>query len=96
MAHPMPFIVVELGADADPFMLHIDAALAEQEHTLISDRTRAAGTKESAGAETGQPHQSVGGAGQKRSGGPGGGKYLCAARGAPDTGHPYHHAAGYR
>ena len=38
----MPFIVAELGADADPFMLHIYAALAEKERRLISERTRAA------------------------------------------------------
>jgi Resolvase, N terminal domain len=36
------FIVAELGADADPFMLHIYAALAEKERALIADRTRAA------------------------------------------------------
>jgi DNA invertase Pin-like site-specific DNA recombinase len=42
MAHRVPFIVAELGADADPFMLHIYAALAEKERHLISDRTRAA------------------------------------------------------
>jgi DNA invertase Pin-like site-specific DNA recombinase len=42
MAHRVPFIVAELGADADPFMLHIYAALAEKERSLIADRTRAA------------------------------------------------------
>ncbi len=42
MAQRVPFIVAELGADADPFMLHIYAALAEKERTLIADRTRAA------------------------------------------------------
>jgi DNA invertase Pin-like site-specific DNA recombinase len=42
MAHRVPFIVAELGADADPFMLHIYAALAEKERALIADRTRAA------------------------------------------------------
>jgi len=34
------FIVAELGADADPFMLHIYAALAEKERALISRRTK--------------------------------------------------------
>jgi len=34
--------VAELGADADPFMLHIYAALAEKERVMIADRTRAA------------------------------------------------------
>jgi DNA invertase Pin-like site-specific DNA recombinase len=29
MAQRVPFIVAELGADADPFMLHLYAALAE-------------------------------------------------------------------
>ena len=31
MAQRVPFIVAELGADADPFMLHLYAALAEKE-----------------------------------------------------------------
>lgn len=42
MAQRIPFIVTELGADADPFMLHIYAALAEKERALISTRTRIA------------------------------------------------------
>jgi DNA invertase Pin-like site-specific DNA recombinase len=42
MAQKVPFIVTELGADADPFMLHIYAALAEKERRLISERTKAA------------------------------------------------------
>jgi hypothetical protein len=42
MSQRVPFIVAELGADADPFMLHIYAALAEKERRLISERTRAA------------------------------------------------------
>jgi DNA invertase Pin-like site-specific DNA recombinase len=42
MAQRVPFIVTELGADADPFMLHIYAALAEKERRLISTRTKAA------------------------------------------------------
>lgn len=40
MAQRVPFIVAELGADADPFMLHLYAALAEKERALISTRTR--------------------------------------------------------
>jgi DNA invertase Pin-like site-specific DNA recombinase len=40
MQHRTPFIVAELGADTDPFMLHIYAALAEKERRLISQRTR--------------------------------------------------------
>ena len=42
MAQRVPFIVAELGRDADPFMLHLYAALAEKERRLISDRTKAA------------------------------------------------------
>jgi DNA invertase Pin-like site-specific DNA recombinase len=42
MAQRVPFIVTDLGADADPFMLHIDAALAEKERALIASRTKAA------------------------------------------------------
>jgi DNA invertase Pin-like site-specific DNA recombinase len=42
MAQRVPFIVAELGADADPFMLHLYAALAEKERTMISQRTRTA------------------------------------------------------
>jgi DNA invertase Pin-like site-specific DNA recombinase len=40
MSHRTPFIVAELGADADPFMLHLYAALAEKERRLISQRTK--------------------------------------------------------
>ena len=42
MAQRVPFVVAELGVDADPFLLHIYAALAEKERRLISARTRAA------------------------------------------------------
>jgi len=42
MSQRVPFIVAELGPDADPFMLHIYAALAEKERRLISARTTAA------------------------------------------------------
>jgi DNA invertase Pin-like site-specific DNA recombinase len=34
------FIVAELGADVDPFILHLFAALAEKERALIATRTR--------------------------------------------------------
>lgn len=40
MTHRTPFIVAELGADADPFMLHLYAALAEKERAMISRRTK--------------------------------------------------------
>ncbi len=42
MAKRVPFIVAELGADVDPFMLHVYAALAQKERTLIGMRTREA------------------------------------------------------
>ena len=42
MAHRVPFVVAELGADIDPFVLHLFAALAEKERSLISTRTRQA------------------------------------------------------
>jgi DNA invertase Pin-like site-specific DNA recombinase len=42
MAHRVPFIVAELGADVDPFILHLFAALAEKERALIATRTKAA------------------------------------------------------
>ena len=42
MAQRVAFIVAELGADCDPFMLHLYAALAQKERTLISARTKAA------------------------------------------------------
>ena len=42
MAQRVPFIVAELRRDADPFMLHLYAALAEKERRLISERTKAA------------------------------------------------------
>jgi DNA invertase Pin-like site-specific DNA recombinase len=40
MAHRVPFVVTALGRHADPFMMHIYAALAEQERRMISQRTR--------------------------------------------------------
>src|ERR1700758_398488 len=42
MAHKVPFVVAELGADVDPFILHLFAALAEKERALIGVRTKAA------------------------------------------------------
>jgi DNA invertase Pin-like site-specific DNA recombinase len=45
MAQRVPFIVTELCADADPFMLHIYAAFAEKERKLhlAADAGRARG-----------------------------------------------------
>jgi DNA invertase Pin-like site-specific DNA recombinase len=42
MKHGVPFIVAELGTDADPFMLHLYAALAEKERRMIAARTKEA------------------------------------------------------
>jgi len=42
MAHRVPFVVADLGADVDPFILHLFAALAEKERAMISTRTKAA------------------------------------------------------
>src|SRR6201990_1861641 len=56
MAQRVPFMVAELGRDADPFMLHLYAALAEKERRLISERTKAALTaKKASGAALGNP-----------------------------------------
>jgi DNA invertase Pin-like site-specific DNA recombinase len=56
MAQRVPFIVAELGVDADPFMLHLYAALAEKERRLISARTKAAlGAAKARGAKLGNP-----------------------------------------
>ena len=55
-----PFIVAELGADADPFMLHLYAALAEKERRLISERTRAAlFSRKATGTKLGNPTNSA-------------------------------------
>lgn len=42
METKVPFLVVQLGINADPFMLHLYAALSEKERELISSRTKAA------------------------------------------------------
>ena len=41
MAQKVPFIVAELGMQAPSFMLHVFAAMAQEERRLISERTRA-------------------------------------------------------
>jgi len=54
MAQRVPFIVAELGADVDPFLLHLYSALAEKERALIAQRTKAAlQAKKAAGAQLG-------------------------------------------
>ena len=56
MAQRVPFIVAELGRDADPFMLHLYAALAEKERRLISERTKAAlAIRKANGSRLGNP-----------------------------------------
>jgi DNA invertase Pin-like site-specific DNA recombinase len=63
MAQRVPFIVAELGRDADPFMLHLYAALAEKERRLISERTRTAlAAKRAQGTVLGN-HSNLGAAG---------------------------------
>ena len=42
MEQKVPFVVAQLGKDADPFMMHLYAALSEKERNLISERTKAA------------------------------------------------------
>lgn len=42
MAHRVPFLVVEVGSDVDPFILNLFAALAEKERAMIGARTKAA------------------------------------------------------
>jgi DNA invertase Pin-like site-specific DNA recombinase len=41
MTHGVEFVVTSLGRQADPFILHLYAALAEKERALIADRTKA-------------------------------------------------------
>jgi DNA invertase Pin-like site-specific DNA recombinase len=56
MAHRVPFVVAELGADVDSFTIHIFAALAEKERALITARTKAAlAAKKAQGVKVGNP-----------------------------------------
>ena len=60
MARKVPFIVAELGADVDPFMLHIYAALAEKERRNISIRTKQAlAAAKARGVRLGNPKQAT-------------------------------------
>jgi DNA invertase Pin-like site-specific DNA recombinase len=45
MKHKVAFIVADLGADTDPFMLHLYAALAEKERRMISTKDALAAAK---------------------------------------------------
>ena len=100
MAQRAAFIVAELGADADPFMLHIYAALAEKKRTLIPDRTRAAlAQKKAQGAKLG--NRTNGGESQAKgvAATPSGGGCLCGERAAdrsPDRGGGRHDAPSRR
>ncbi|HEV7252500.1 MAG TPA: recombinase family protein [Mesorhizobium sp.] len=68
MAARVPVIVAELGADADPFMLHLYAALAEKERRLVSERTRAAlASRRREGAKLGNPTCSAAAAAKGRA-----------------------------
>lgn len=56
MAQRVQFVVAELGADVDPFILHLFAALAEKERGMIARRTRdALGALKERGARLGNP-----------------------------------------
>jgi DNA invertase Pin-like site-specific DNA recombinase len=41
MVEKVPFISIDLGADVEPFLLHLYAALAQKERAMISERTKA-------------------------------------------------------
>jgi DNA invertase Pin-like site-specific DNA recombinase len=56
MAERVQFVVAELGADVDPFILHLFAALAEKERVMIATRTREALSRAKArGVKLGSP-----------------------------------------
>jgi DNA invertase Pin-like site-specific DNA recombinase len=56
MVHKVPFLVADLGPDVDPFILHLFAALAQKERSLISKRTKEAlAAAKAAGTTLGNP-----------------------------------------
>jgi DNA invertase Pin-like site-specific DNA recombinase len=58
MSARVPFIVCELGANVDPFMLHIYAAVAEKERRMIAQRTTdALAAAKARGVKLGNPDQ---------------------------------------
>ena len=58
MSAKVPFIVCELGANVDPFMLHIYAAVAEKERSMIAQRTKdALAAAKARGTKLGNPEQ---------------------------------------
>ena len=63
MVQRVEFIACELGRVADPFMLHLFAALAEKERAMISQRTKAAlAALKARGVKLGSPRPEAGGA----------------------------------
>jgi DNA invertase Pin-like site-specific DNA recombinase len=57
MKQRVPFIAANLGADVDSFMLHVYAAVGEQERNLIAKRTREAlAAKKARGKKLGNPN----------------------------------------
>ena len=57
MTHKTSFIVAELGADRDPFMLHIYAALAEKERRMICQRTKDSARRAEGQGQEARRHQ---------------------------------------
>lgn len=61
MAERVEFIVAEIGRQADPFTLHIFAAMAQRERALISERTKAGlRAAKARGVKLGNPHLRTG------------------------------------
>ena len=51
MAHPVPFVVAELGADVDPFILHLFAALAQKERVPLVSASKLGNRKSANSSE---------------------------------------------
>lgn len=65
MAQRVPFVAVDLGKDADNFMLGLFALLAERERTLNSQRTTSAlAALKARGVKLGSPNPGAGGRAQ--------------------------------
>lgn len=59
MVQRIPFVIADLGPNADPFMLHLYAALAEKERAMIAARTRdALASAKERGVKLGNPRLS--------------------------------------